>query len=136
MAAPLYTPQEAYSANPGAVERNVGALNGANYITLVPAPGEGRMRQVIAVTVPNNTAGALTLSLVHNDGIAPTRTVIDYRGGATVVAVGDTYSSSQRLPIIVLRDFDILEAILGGAGTPPFYVCWTEGPASVLGSQT
>lgn len=134
MSTPLYLPAEAHSPNPGAIERSAGALNGATAVTVVPAPGQGRVRQVFVVTVPNNTAGALIINLFHNDGLGGGTSVnlIDHLG---VLAAAATYSSAGRLPIIVLRDYDSLEMTTTVAATPKFYACWSEGPASVFGSQ-
>lgn len=128
MSAPLHLAQEGYRPSIGVVSRNRGSLTGATYATVVSAPGETKTRQVIVVTVPNTTGGAIDIKLAINDGT--TRTMIDY---ATGVAAGSTYSSALRLPIILLRDTDYLEVALGAAGTPDFYATWAEWNATVLG---
>ena len=121
----------------GPVARQFGALNGAAYIMVVPAPGEGQIAQVAAITVPNNTAGALTLSLFVNDNAAaPTYTLIDYRAGAFAVGVGDTYTSADRLPVIFLRDFESLVMTCTAAQTPAYYSCWARGIPATSGVPT
>lgn len=108
--------------HPGVVERNFGALNGNAYVEVVPAPGEGRIYQVTAVTMPNTTVGALIANLAIKDGIAGTTSVLDYVG---VVAAATTYSSAINLPVILLRDFDSLVMQTTAAATPTFYAVWS-----------
>ena len=108
---------------PGVVERQKAALNGATYVTVVPAPGEGNIAQVAVATVVNNTAGAIDLTLWHNDGRG-SRTELDK---SMALAANGVYTSAARYPIILLRDFDYLEMTLGAAGTPVYYTAWTLG---------
>ena len=100
-------------AYPGVVERQKGALNGATYVTVVTAPGEGNIAQVATLTVVNNTGGAIDLTLWHNDGRG-SRTELDK---SMALAANGVYTMSARYPIILIRDFDYLEANLGAAGT-------------------
>lgn len=132
MSAPQFSPREGYSGSPGVVERNFGTLNGVTNVTVVAAPGEGRIRQVIAVTVPNTTAAVLIVNLYLNNGTGTT-TLIDTRAVGSEIPIGDTYTSSARLPVILLRDFDSLEMDVTAAATPSFYAVWAEWNASVGG---
>jgi hypothetical protein len=114
----------------------VGALNGVTAVSVVGSatnpPGEGRIRQVVCVTVPNNTGAAIDINLFLHDGT--NANLIDHRGGATQIAIGETYSSALRLPIILLRDYDYLEMTTTAAAVPKYYSVWTEGPADVFGT--
>ena len=129
-------PPEAYivANSTGAIERQKGSLNGAAAVTVVPAPGAGRVRQVLCVTVPNTTAGALAINLFHNDGLGAgtSQTLVDHLG---VLAAATTYSSALRIPVILLRDDDYLEMTTTALAVPNYYAVWTEGPAHAFGTQ-
>lgn len=117
-------PREAYLHGVGVINNKYGALNGLTNVTVVDAPGLGNTRQVIAVTMPNTTGGALIANLYINDNAAaPTVTLIDHVGA---VAAATTYSSVGRLPVILLKDNETLEMDTTAAATPSFYACWAE----------
>lgn len=122
---------EFFYAYPGVVERQKGALNGATYVGVVPQPGEGNVYQVAVVTVVNTTAGAIDLTLWHNDGRG-SRTELDK---SLALAANGVYTSAVRYPVILLRDFDTLEMNLGAAGAPVYYSTWTLGTPVQAGGR-
>lgn len=120
----LYLSREGYFAGVGVINNAVGTLNGTTNVTVVGAPGLGNIRQVIAVTMPNSTGGALIANLYLNDNAAaPTVTLIDHVGA---VAAATTYTSADRLPVILLKDNESLEMDTTAAATPTFYAVWAE----------
>lgn len=118
---PIRLQREGYLGSPGVVERKHGDLNGVNWVEVVPAPGEGTIFQVIAVTMPNTTGGPLIASLRINDGLAGTQRIIDH---VAAVAAGTTYSSADKLPVILIRDNDSLQMATTAAAVPTFYAEW------------
>ena len=102
-----------------------GNLDGVNYVTCVPAPGDGKARLVFTLGITNAIGGAAIQVFVFFNSGAGLRYLID----AAAMAANTTFSLSDKYPNgMFLRDGQYLEVAAGAATTQEWYTAWADLP--------